>query len=149
MDLVFGWCLVLLKKKVCLSYNPPLATAKRSVPNCGGLLVSAFTPRSRTFSYFLLSGVTVGFALAVCIPHFSQTSPNPPIPQSARRLQMMNLLNKQVKQRMTRTTCIIYVYIYIYMCVCVCTCVRMGSIHNITYLKRGADWQSKCHSCCS
>ena len=59
--------------------------------------------------FFLLPFVWghCGVCFGGLLPHFFQTSPNPPIPQSAGRLQMMNLLNKQVKQSMTRTTCII------------------------------------------
>ena len=88
-------------KKCRISSIHDISLEQRSVP----LWWSAyFCSRSPQWHFFLLP-----FVWAHCGVCFHLVV----VPDG---YKMMNLLNKQVKQSMTRTTCIIYIYI----CVCVC-----------------------------
>ena len=101
----------------------PRHISRAEVCHCGGLLISALAPRSGTFSYFLLSGLTVGFAL---IWWLCQTVTK----------WWTFWTSRSSKAGQELHVWYIYIYMIDYNCVW-----GWGQLHiYITYLKRGAHW---------
>ena len=146
LDLVLGWCLVLLHgvfvksstgdcqeiqpQSLFSSSNPTVTILRtKKKQKVSYLIHPRHISRAEVATVVCLFLLSLPASVALFLTSFClgslwgllwrwaslpQTSPNPPIPQSTRRFQMMNLLNKQAKQSMTiTTTCIIYIYIYI------------------------------------